>query len=127
MAKPQKKGFEPLLRQKITLDDEGHTPVKFYDASKKRYLEATGRADVVPPDQQVAVAWFQKAAEAGDADGMNNLGMMYLRGDGVERSFATAARWWRLAVERGGAAPTGGAAAEKARRNLELMERKGLI
>ena len=47
MAKPQKEGFEPLFRQKITMDDEGHSPVKFYDSSKKR----------MTPEQIAAIEW----------------------------------------------------------------------
>ena len=47
LAKAQKEGYESLFRQKLTLDDEGHTPVKFYDASKKR----------MTPEQIAAIEW----------------------------------------------------------------------
>ena len=47
LAKPQKEGYEPLFRQKITLDDEGHSPVKFYTADKKR----------MSPEQIAAIEW----------------------------------------------------------------------
>ena len=36
LAKPQKEGYEPLFRQKITLGDLGNTPVKFFDENRKR-------------------------------------------------------------------------------------------
>jgi hypothetical protein len=47
LAKAQKEGFEPLFRQKITLDDDGKTPVKFYDENKKR----------LTPEQIAAIEW----------------------------------------------------------------------
>ena len=47
LAKAQKEGYDSLFRQKITLDDEGHTPVKFYTADKKR----------MTPEQIAAIEW----------------------------------------------------------------------
>ena len=47
LAKPQKEGYEPLFRQKITLDDDGKTPVKFYDESRKR----------MTPEQIASIEW----------------------------------------------------------------------
>jgi hypothetical protein len=43
----------------------------------------------------------RKAAEAGDAAGMNNLGVMYAIGKGVAKNDAEALRWFRKAVEGG--------------------------
>ena len=46
LAKEQREGYEPLFRQKITLDDDGKTPVKFYTADKKRMTpEAISQLD----------------------------------------------------------------------------------
>ena len=36
LAKPQKEGYDSLFRQKISLDDLGNTPVKFFDENRKR-------------------------------------------------------------------------------------------
>ena len=47
LAKAQKEGYGSLFRQKLTLDDEGHTPVKFYTADKKR----------MTPEQIAATEW----------------------------------------------------------------------
>ena len=47
LAKAQKEGYDSLFRQKLTLDDEGHTPVKFYTADKKR----------MTPEQIAAIDW----------------------------------------------------------------------
>ena len=43
------------------------------------------------------------AAEQGDADAQNNLGVMYVLGEGVPQDDAEAARWYRLAGEQGDA------------------------
>ena len=40
LAKPQKEGYDSLFRQKITLDDAGNTPVKFFDENRKRLTAA---------------------------------------------------------------------------------------
>ena len=42
----------------------------------------------VPEDYQKAVSWLRKASDAGDAAGMNNMGVMYANGYGV-----TTSRW----------------------------------
>ena len=47
LAKAQKEGYDSLFRQKLTLDDEGHTPVKFYTADKKR----------MTPEQIAQIEW----------------------------------------------------------------------
>ena len=41
LAKAQKEGYDPLVRQKISLDDNGKTPVKFYDENKNMIGLAT--------------------------------------------------------------------------------------
>ena len=43
------------------------------------------------------------AAEQGDADAQNNLGLMYVTGCGVNRDEAEAVRWYRKAAEQGNA------------------------
>lgn len=42
------------------------------------------------PDNAEAVKWYQKAVEYGDTDAMNNLGLMYEKGEGVEKSYDKA-------------------------------------
>lgn len=41
------------------------------------------------------------AAEQGDADAQNRLGMAYIDGEGVEQDFTEAVKWFRLAAEQG--------------------------
>jgi uncharacterized caspase-like protein len=51
-----------------------------------------------------AVSWYRKAAEAGDALGMNNLGFMYANGrGGLPKDEAQAVSWYRKAAEAGDA------------------------
>lgn len=48
-----------------------------------------------------AEAEFRRLADAGDARGQNGLGVLYLRGTGVEQDIALAVRWFRLAARQG--------------------------
>jgi TPR repeat protein len=50
---------------------------------------------------QAAVEWYRKAAEGGDAMGENNLGDLYLRGEGVSQNAETAFELFSLAAEQG--------------------------
>ena len=51
-------------------------------------------------NKQKAVKWFRKAAEQGDADAQNFLGLCYLNGDGVSINEQEAERLFRLAVQQ---------------------------
>jgi TPR repeat protein len=48
-----------------------------------------------------AVSWYRKAAEAGNARGMNSLGVMYENGRGVDKDDVQAVSWYRKAAEAG--------------------------
>ena len=48
-----------------------------------------------------AEAEFRRLADAGDARGQNGLGVLHLRGTGVEQDIALAVRWFRLAARQG--------------------------
>ena len=37
----------------------------------------------------------------GDANAQNNLGIMYINGEGVPQDYAEAAQWYRLAADQG--------------------------
>ena len=41
---------------------------------------------------------LRRAADQDDADGQNNLGAMYLNGNGVRQSYVRAHVWFRLAA-----------------------------
>lgn len=55
--------------------------------------------DVTPPTQ--AAIFFNRAAVSGDAKGQYNLGVCYLRGEGVEKDESAAVRLFSLAAEQG--------------------------
>jgi hypothetical protein len=46
-----------------------------------------------------AAEGYRKAAEAGDAKAQKHLGFMYANGQGVPKSNAEAANWYRKAAE----------------------------
>ena len=52
-------------------------------------------------DYVSAVTHLRVAADAGDINGVHNLGHMYLTGRGVAPDAAQAARWFRLGAENG--------------------------
>ncbi|MDO5464405.1 MAG: ankyrin repeat domain-containing protein, partial [Akkermansia sp.] len=52
-------------------------------------------------DYGKAVEYFRKAAEQGQADAQNNLGVCYESGRGVTKDYQEAVRWYRKAAEQG--------------------------
>ena len=54
-------------------------------------------------DYAEAMRWFRKAADLGNANAMENIGMLYRTGQGVIRDDAEALRWWRKAADLGDA------------------------
>lgn len=52
------------------------------------------------PDAAEAAAWYRKAAEQGETDGMRNYALCLLRGDGIPADAAQAALWLQRAAER---------------------------
>ena len=67
------------------------TLAQFDDAVRAAHSGHYGRAE----------AEFRRLADAGDARGQNGLGVLYLRGTGVEQDIALAVRWFRLAAKQG--------------------------
>ena len=53
------------------------------------------------PNFKEALKWYMKAAEQGDASALNNLGCMYLVGDGVEESDEKAFKLFHKSAEIG--------------------------
>ena len=52
-------------------------------------------------DYALALEYWEPLARAGNVDAQIYLGWLYGRGLGVEKNFATSARWYRLAAEQG--------------------------
>ena len=63
-------------------------------------LNMNGSEDM-PQDFEKAVYWIRKMAEAGESNGMFNLGLHYAKGCGVERDFGQAVYWMQRALEAG--------------------------
>ena len=55
----------------------------------------------VPKDDQLAVNWYRKAAEQGNASAQFNLGVRYANGRGVPKDDELAYFWWLLSSARG--------------------------
>lgn len=50
-----------------------------------------------PKDYSLAAIWYRKAAEQGDANAQNSLGILYDNGQGVPQDYAEAYFWYGLA------------------------------
>jgi len=57
----------------------------------------------VKTDPAKSAEWYRLAAEAGNADGQNNLGIMYENGQSVPKDYNKAVSWYRKAAEQGDA------------------------
>jgi TPR repeat protein len=64
-------------------------------AKAKLELDARNYAQALRP--------LQKAAEAGNSDAMNNLGLLYQNGEGVAQDYAQARQWFQKAADAGNA------------------------
>jgi len=68
--------------------------------SKLASTYQTGYVGVFEPDYAKAAKWYKKAAEQGDALSQVNLGEMYLKGEGVLKSWKRGVRWLRKAADQ---------------------------
>ena len=59
--------------------------------------------DGVEQDYAQALEWYQKSADAGNAEAMNRLGDCYFHGRGVEADYAQAMEWYQKAADAGNA------------------------
>jgi len=72
----------------------------------------------MPKPPSAHIDWYKKAAEADNAEAQYVLGELYLKGDGVPRSFPAAAQMFRRAAEKGNLA--------RAQYALALLYQRGL-
>lgn len=68
-------------------------------------------------DYETAMRWYRQAAENGNAEAQDNVGLFYLMGMGVKKDAAEGARWLRKAAAQGN---------EVAERNLGVMYLQGM-
>jgi peptidoglycan hydrolase-like protein with peptidoglycan-binding domain len=82
-----------------------HPPAKPTQASAPQGqaddLLRQGNAARDRKDYAAALNLFRRAASGGDADAMNELGMLYDKGEGVKKNYAVAMRWFRRAADKG--------------------------
>lgn len=78
----------------------------------------SGMQALAREDYSVALNEFTKTARAGDQRAQYQLGLMYANGDGVPQDFAAAAKWFRLAADRGYAS---------AREGLRFLASTGMV
>ncbi len=79
--------------------EPGYDPVAEY----RRIVEMGVLADNgsgVPQDYAEEARLYRKAAEQGNAEAQNNLGIAYATGWGVPQDYAEAIRWYRKAAEQ---------------------------
>lgn len=57
--------------------------------------------DRFPANHAVAVEWYRRAAEQGNAEAQYFLGLLNFRGEGVPQNDAEAAKWFTKAAEQG--------------------------
>lgn len=62
-------------------------------------MYADGRG--VRQDDAQAVQWYRKAAEQGNVNAQNNLGVMYAQGRGVRQDLVLAQEWFGKACQNG--------------------------
>ena len=66
---------------------------------------STTTASGVTQDYAKAREWYEKAAAAGDAVAMSQLGLLYDNGQGVAQDYAKAREWYEKAAAKGDATP----------------------
>ena len=69
-----------------------------------RVLFQLGRALQIGKKFEEAKLEYEQAALAGSARAMNNLGLLYENGQGVERDYVQARAWYQKAADQGDAA-----------------------
>ena len=87
---------EMTLEELIKDADSGNTMAMERLAGK--YLNGDENTTV---DAGKALHWYKKLAEAGDPNGMFNVGLFYAKGFGVKRDFKAAGEWMKKATDAG--------------------------
>ncbi len=85
-------------------EQEGGSPTQDFLPSQfcPRYgLFLTGGSNGVARNLEQAFVWYMKAAEAGSARGMHNVGSSFAAGGGVPRDYDKALKYFKMAYEHG--------------------------
>ena len=73
------------------------------------------KGEGVPQDYETAVKWYTRAAEQGDSNAQNNLGMIFANGQGVPEDFIYAHMWFSISALNGNA---------NGRKSREIIEKR---
>jgi TPR repeat protein len=85
-------------RDPASVDKIENLPLNKPGETKPAVGESTGEVLPEPPSQHVAV--YRQAATAGNVKAQVALAQLYLRGEGVTKDLAEAARWYREAASK---------------------------
>ncbi|MGE5145468.1 MAG: hypothetical protein ACM3N5_01895, partial [Candidatus Eiseniibacteriota bacterium] len=85
-------------RDPASVDKIENLPLNKPGETKPAVGESTGSVLPEPPSQHVAV--YRQAATAGNVKAQIALAQLYLRGEGVTKDLAEAARWYRVAASQ---------------------------
>ena len=75
-----------------------------YKAANEGYAPAQAALGYIldqSEENEKAVVWFRKGADQGNADAEYGLGVMYIKGEGVEKNFPEAIVWIKKAADQG--------------------------
>ena len=87
------------------------------DSAQAREALRKGDEAAEGKDYKTALRWYRQAAETGNAEAQDDVGLFYLMGMGVKKDPAEGARWLRKAAAQGNPV---------AERNLGVMYLQGI-
>jgi TPR repeat protein len=101
-ASPEEDGAEGIREYELGNMIDGMELM--YKSADAGYAPAQAKLGYIldqSEENEKAVIWFRKAAEQGNMDGQYGLGIMYAKGDGVEKTFSQAIVWIKKAADQG--------------------------
>jgi TPR repeat protein len=102
LASPEEDGKEGIREYELGNMIDGMELM--YKSANAGYAPAQAKLGYIldqSEENEKAVIWFRKAAEQGNVDGQYGLGIMYAKGDGVEKTFSEAIIWIKKAADQG--------------------------
>ena len=91
LATAQRDDYEAALREWQPLAEQGNAEVQFVLGT----IYDLGRGGI-PQDFKKAMNWYLRAAQQDHPSAQNNLGVMYLNGDGVPKDYVQAYMWFSI-------------------------------
>jgi len=100
---------EPFVKELQKFLDAHHNPKFFSQVNiqgveiDKGYIITSPLSPSEEPSEILtqALQWVRKAAERGDSEAQNTLGLMYLKGECVKKDLSLAEKWFRQAAALG--------------------------